>query len=171
MAIKVEPVKKPYKPMTRAGFERLAAEHDELLLQERPKVVQGIATAAAEGDRSENAEYIYGKKRLRELDKRLRYLGQLLKDVQIIDPEKFKGDTVAFGSTVTVRDDHGVEKRYQIVGEGESDHISGSISWQTPVAKALVGKKKGAMVTVERPAGEIELEIIGIEFVAYKPAT
>ena len=85
--------------MTRHGFTELAKEHDELLLVERPKVVQGIAIAAAEGDRSENAEYIYGKKRLRELDKRLRYLGTLLKDVQLIDPATLRGDRVCFGPT------------------------------------------------------------------------
>ncbi len=157
-----------YKPMTRTGFTKLAAEHDELLLVERPKVVQGIATAAAEGDRSENAEYIYGKKRLRELDKRLRYLGQLLKDVKLVDPERLSGDKVAFGSTVVVVDEDGNEKRYQIVGEGESDHIPGSISWQTPVAKALLGKKIGDVVTVSRPAGDIELEITGVEFIVPK---
>ncbi len=78
---------KPKKPMTRKGFEKLAAEHDELLLVERPKVVNGVQIAAAEGDRSENAEYIYGKKRLREIDKRLRYLGGLLKDIKLVDTE------------------------------------------------------------------------------------
>jgi transcription elongation factor GreB len=152
------------KPMTREGFKRLAAEHDELLLVERPKVVLGIQIAAAEGDRSENAEYIYGRKRLRELDKRLRYLGGLLKDVQIVDPDKLGGDRVTFGSTVYVRDETGEEKEYTIVGEGESDHRQGSISWQAPVARALLGKRIGDVILVHRPAGEIELEILALRF-------
>ncbi len=150
--------------MTRRGFELLAKEHDELMLVERPKVVQGIATAAAEGDRSENAEYIYGKKRLRELDKRLRYLGGLLKNVRLVDPEKLVGAKVCFGSTVLVLDQQGKDKRYTIVGEGESDHIPEAISFKAPVAKALLGKKVGDVVVIQVPAGEIELEITGLKF-------
>jgi transcription elongation factor GreB len=152
------------RPMTREGFKKLAAEHDELLLVERPKVVQGIATAAAEGDRSENAEYIYGKKRLRELDKRLRYLSGLLKHVKLVDPERLGGDKVCFGSTVVVRDEEGGEKEYTIVGEGESDHRAASISFKSPVARALTGKRVGDVVVVQRPAGEIELEIVDLKF-------
>ncbi len=150
--------------MTRQGFQAMAKEHDELFLVERPKVVQGIATAAAEGDRSENAEYIYGKKKLRELDKRIQYLGGLLKDVKVVDPANIRGDTVCFGSTVVVLGDDGKEKEYTIVGEGESDYIPGSISEKTPIARALLGKKVGAVVTAWRPAGEIELEITGLKF-------
>lgn len=156
--------KKPKQPLTRKGYAKLAAEHDELLLVERPKVVQGIATAAAEGDRSENAEYIYGKKRLRELDKRLRYLGMLLKDVKIVDPEALAGDRVCFGSTVYVRDENGDEKDYTIVGEGEADHRERSISYKSPVARGLMGKRVGDLVVVQRPAGEIELEILDLKF-------
>jgi transcription elongation factor GreB len=155
---------KPKRPLTRLGYNKLAAERDELLLVERPKVVQGIATAAAEGDRSENAEYIYGKKRLRELDKRLRYLGLLLKDVKIVDPERLSGDRVAFGSTVRVRDEEGNEREYIIVGEGETDFHTGGISYQSPVAKVLIGRRVGDVVLARRPAGEIELEIVGLAF-------
>lgn len=155
---------KPKRPMTRDGFRRLAQEHDELMTVERPKVVKGIQIAAAEGDRSENAEYIYGKKRLRELDKRLRYLGMLLKDVKIVDPEKLSGDRVCFGSTVTIRDEEGLEKEYTIVGEGESDHRAASISFKSPVAKALMGKRVGDVVVAQRPAGEVELEIVDLKF-------
>jgi transcription elongation factor GreB len=156
------------KPLTRLGFKRMAAEHDELLLVERPKIVLGIQIAAAEGDRSENAEYIYGRKRLRELDKRLRYLGSLLKDAQIVDPENLGGERVCFGSTVFVRDEHGVKKQYTIVGEGESETAPkdgpSCISWKAPVAKALLGKRVGDVVLVRRPAGEIELEITDLKF-------
>jgi transcription elongation factor GreB len=153
---------KPKKPMTRKGFEKLAAEHDELLLVERPKVVSGVQIAAAEGDRSENAEYIYGKKRLREIDKRLRYLGGLLKDLKLVDPEYLEGMKVCFGSTVTVTDEEGLSRTYTIVGEGEAD--GNAISWLSPVAKALLGKKVGDVVLVRRPAGEIEFEISDLHF-------
>ncbi len=153
---------KPKKPLTRKGFERLAAEHDELLLVERLKVVNAVQVAAAEGDRSENAEYIYGKKRLREIDKRLRYLGGLLKDIKLVDPEYLEGPKVCFGSTVTVTDENGLARTYTIVGEGEAD--GNAISWLSPVAKALLGKKVGDVVLVRRPAGEIEFEVSDLHF-------
>jgi transcription elongation factor GreB len=156
--------KGPPRLLTKAGFARMAAEHDELLLVERPKVVQGVATAAAEGDRSENAEYIYGKKRLREIDKRLRYLGMLLRDVKIVDPDTLRGDAVCFGSTVTVVDEDGVEKRYTIVGEGEAEWRNHEISYKSPVARALIGKRIGEVITARRPAGEIELEITDLHY-------
>lgn len=157
-----EPVQK--RPLTRAGYARLATEHDELLLVERPKVVLGISIAAAEGDRSENAEYIYGKKRLRELDKRLRYLGFLLKDVKVCDPEYLGGDQVCFGCTVTVVDEDGSEKEYTLVGEGEAEHREAQISYKSPVALALMGKRVGDVVTAYRPAGDMELEIVDLKF-------
>lgn len=150
--------------MTRKGFERLAAEHDQLLLEERPKVVKGVQIAAAEGDRSENAEYIYGKKRLREIDKRLRYLGGLLKDVKLVDPEYLDGDKVCFGSTVTLTDEDGDTRNYTIVGDGEADGSGKEISYLSPVAKAVMGKKVGDVVLVRRPAGEIEFEISDLHF-------
>jgi transcription elongation factor GreB len=149
----------PRRPLTLPGFRALSAEHHELMHVERPKVVAGIATAAAEGDRSENAEYIYGKKRLRELDKRLQYLGTLLKDVDIVDTSSLSGTTVCFGCTVVIEEDGGATKRWTIVGEGESDTHNGTISWKAPMAKALLGKSVGDVVTVERPAGEIEVEL------------
>ena len=157
--------KKLRKPLTKDGHARLAEEHYQLSRVERPKVVDGIATAAAEGDRSENAEYIYGKKRLRELDKRLRYLDYLLKDAQIIDPTNLSGDRVCFGSTVSVLDEEGNKKVWMIVGEGEADYKEGKISWKSPVAKALYGKKVGDLVLTQRPKGEIELEITNLKFV------
>lgn len=152
------------KPLTRPGYQLLADEYERLFRHERPRVVEGIARAAAEGDRSENAEYIYGKKRLRELDKRLRYLSYLLKDAQIIDPATLGGDRVCFGCTVVVCDEEGNEKEWTLVGEGEADYKQGKISWKSPVAKALFGKKVGACVLVQRPAGEASLEITAIKF-------
>jgi transcription elongation factor GreB len=158
----------PRRPMTAAGFKALSAEYNELMNVERPKVVAGVATAAAEGDRSENAEYIYGKKRLREIDKRLQYLGKLLKDVEVVDPSTLRGDTVSFGATVVIEGDDGKRATWTIVGEGEADTRDGTISWKSPMARALLGKKVGDTVTVERPAGEIEVEVVALRFGAAK---
>lgn len=153
------------KPLTLAGYRVLLAEHEQLHKVERPRVVIGVTNAAAEGDRSENAEYIYGKKRLREIDKRLQYLASLLGDVEIVDPSTLSGTKVCFGSTVVLLDDEGENrKKWQIVGEGESDTAKGTISWQSPVARAVLGKEVGDVVTVDRPAGEIELEIAELWF-------
>ena len=150
------------KPLTVEGHGKLADEHHYLAKVERPKVVEGIATAAAEGDRSENAEYIYGKKRLRELDKRIKYLNSLLVDAQIIDPKLVNKSFVSFGTTVHVRDEHDQDHKWMIVGVGEADFDTGKISWKSPVAKAFLGKKVGDFVLVSRPKGEMEFEIIEI---------
>jgi transcription elongation factor GreB len=152
------------RPMTLSGYSKIASEYKQLWDIERPKVVSGIADAAAEGDRSENAEYIYGKKRLRELDKRLRYLTYLLTDVEIIDPSTLSGDVVCFGCTVQIRDENDETKRWTIVGEGESDSRNGTISWKSPLAKALLGKRVGTVVQVELPNGDHEIEITGMFF-------
>ena len=158
------------KPMTLAGFRTLQKEHEALIKVERPVVLQRIADAAAEGDRSENAEYIYGRKRLRELDKRLAYLSTLLGDVEIIDPTTLAGTKVCIGATVVIEEDGGRKNKWQIVGEGESDTALGSISWRSPMARALLGKQVGDVVTVERPAGEVEVEILELWFAARRIA-
>lgn len=150
--------------MTPQGLAHIAAEYDQLLKHERPKVVDGVATAAAEGDRSENAEYIYGKKRLREIDKKLRYLSNLMKDAQTIDPQFIRSDRIEFGATVTILDEEGQEKSWTIVGVGEADVDDKTISWKSPLAKALWGKKIGDVVLLERPKGDIELEVIGLHY-------
>lgn len=152
------------KPMTLQGFRTLQKEHETLTKVERPVVLQRIADAAAEGDRSENAEYIYGRKRLRELDKRLAYLSTLLGDVEIVDPTTLGGAKVCFGATVVIEEEGGKRNKWQIVGEGESDTAHGSISWRSPMARALLGKVVGDVVTVERPAGEVEVEILELWF-------
>jgi len=149
-------------PMTVKGFQKLRDEYEHLSSVERPKVVRGVADAAAEGDRSENAEYIYGKKRLREIDKRLQYLSRLLKDVQVIDPANQKGDKVCFGAKVTVMDEEGQKNEWMIVGDGEADAREGTISWKSPMARALQGKEMGEIVVVERPVGDKEYEISAI---------
>jgi len=155
---------KPTKPMTIEGYLRLAEEYRQLWEVERPKVVQGVADAAAEGDRSENAEYIYGKKRLREIDKRLRYLGGLIKDVELIDRRLLRGEIVCFGATVVVEDDQGKVFSWTLVGEGEADAAKGRISWKAPVGKSLLGKRVGDVVEVNLPKGTREFSILELKF-------
>jgi len=155
------------KPLTMHGQAYLADEHEWLAKTERPNVLTKIANAAAEGDRSENAEYIYGKKRLREIDRRLRYLDRLLTDAQIIDQTKLSGSKVSFGSTVVVEDLDGNSFSWTIVGEGETEFHDLGISWVSPVAKALWGKQLGQLVTIHRPKGDLEVEIIDIKFGVY----
>jgi len=150
--------------LTRAGYERLIAEHTNLSKSERPKVVQGITEAAAEGDLSENAEYTYGKKKLRELDKRIGYLAELLKEPIVVDPATLSGDKVQFGATVVIEDEDGEQKTWTIVGEGEADVKERRISSGAPVAKALIGKTPGDLVEIKRPKGEIEVEIISVTY-------
>ncbi len=149
--------------MTKKGYRILRAEFDELSLKERPKVVKGVTIAAAEGDRSENAEYIYGKKRLREIDKRLQYLSVLLKDPKIVDRSMVSISVVNFGCRVLVKDENEISKSFTIVGRGEADIKDRTISSEAPVAKALLGKAVGDIVEVELERGTIEYEIIKIE--------
>ena len=156
--------KKWTKPMTRPGFKRIAEEHRHLLEDVRPGVVEGIAIAAAEGDRSENAEYVYGKKRLRELDKRLRYLTSLLKDVEVVDIEYLRNDRVDFGATVLIRNEDGVEKSWTIVGVGEAEVERGEISFKSPLAKVLMGKKVGDYAELDLPAGPMEYELLEVSY-------
>ena len=148
--------------LTKKGYSRLRAEFDELSLKERPKVVQGVSNAALKGDRSENAEYIYGKKRLREIDKRLQYLSYLLKNPTIIDSAKVNTEAVSFGCKVVVKDDEGEQKTWTIVGEGEADFKERTISAEAPVARALLGKKVGELVEVELSQGIVVYKIVKI---------
>ncbi len=150
------------KRLTRPGYEQLCNEYTELLKVTRPKVVRGIATAAAEGDRSENAEYIYGKKRLREIDRRLKYLGGLLKDVEIVDSEKLRGAKAQFGSTVEITLDSGEKRRYTLVGEGESNPAEGRININAPVGQAIQHKELGDIIEIPRDGAIIDAEITWI---------
>ena len=149
--------------ITKKGFIKLKSEFDYLSQKERPKTVNGVAVAAAEGDRSENAEYIYGKKKLREIDKRLQYLSKLLKDTIIIDSSKVSTAVVSFGCKVSILDENNNKKTFTIVGEGESDLKDHSISYKAIVAKALLGKKIGEIAEVELQKGLVEYEILSIE--------
>lgn len=148
--------------ITPAGLKQLQVELRKLRDDERPKLLETIAWAASNGDRSENADYIYGKKRLREIEKRLRILMKRLEAAEVVDPTTIATVKVSFGAIVTICDEEGVKAVYQIVGEDEIDAKVGQISWKSPIARALLGKKKGDAVTVHRPSGTIELEIIKI---------
>lgn len=151
--------------ITPEGFEKLRAEYSKLVNEERPKVVETVAWAAGNGDRSENADYIYGKRRLREIDSRLRFLAGRIEKAEVVDPKTLSGKSVLFGATVTLLDEEENEVVYQIVGEDEWDVSKNKISWKSPVAKALLGKKEGDEVLVKKPAGE---EYLTIEAVTYK---
>jgi transcription elongation factor GreB len=155
----------PPNYITPAGFKRMTDELTFLRTKKRPEVVSALADAAAEGDRSENAEYIYRKRQLREIDKRLRFLSKRLDDVRIVDPRSQPHrDRVFFGATVTVEDAEGDEATYRIVGVDETDGAAGDISWQSPVGRALLGKSVGETVTVKWHAGLRELTIAEIDY-------
>jgi transcription elongation factor GreB len=146
--------------ITRQGAQRLHKELLMLLSTERPKVTAEVSAAAAQGDRSENAEYIYGKKRLREIDRRIHFLQRRLDTSTVVDPtEQTDSSRVYFGAQVTLEDEDGGQITYQIVGPDEIDTAGGRISVGSPVGKALLGKRAGETVTVHRPRGEIELTI------------
>lgn len=151
--------------ITPDGARRLSEELGRLRSTERPRIVQEVADAAAQGDRSENAEYIYGKKKLREIDRRMHYLTKRLESAVVVDPKAQKGDKIYFGATVDVIDEEDRRSAYRIVGEDEIDSKAGAISWRSPVGHALLGKRVGDVVVVQRPAGAIELEIVKISYV------
>jgi len=150
--------------VTPTGLKKLKDEYHHLMHVERPKIVETVAWAASNGDRSENADYIYGKRRLREIDSRVRFLSGRIEKAEVVDPLKLTGDKVVFAATVTVEDEEGEEKIFQIVGEDEWDIQSHKISWKSPVAKALLGKKVDDEVTVKKPNGEEILIILKVEF-------
>ncbi|GIL18848.1 MAG: transcription elongation factor GreB [Oligoflexia bacterium] len=150
--------------ITPVGFQKLKDEYHHLLHVDRPKVVETVAWAAGNGDRSENADYIYGKRRLREIDSRLRFLTGRLEKAFIVDPKTLSGDKVVFGATITVLNEDEEEITYQIVGEDEWDIKLSKISWKSPVARALLGKKVGDEVIVKKPQGEEVLTIQAVEF-------
>jgi transcription elongation factor GreB len=150
--------------LTPEGAKKLQAELSQLLNVDRAKVVQEVAEAAAQGDRSENAEYIYGKKRLREIDRRIRFITKRL-DAAVVVKQEGSHDEVRFGATVDVEDENGKKSSYLILGPDEASPTNGSISFQSPLGRALMKRKVGDVVSVVRPAGEIEIEIKAIRYV------
>ncbi|MES2965513.1 MAG: transcription elongation factor GreB [Bdellovibrionota bacterium] len=150
--------------ITSKGLDRLKAELHELLTGERPKLVETIAWAASNGDRSENADYIYGKRRLREIDKRVRFLHRRLDSAEVVDPTLQKGKKILFGATVTVVGDDESERTYKIVGVDEADAKAGKVSWISPVGQALLQATEGDAVTLKTPRGDEELEVLRVEY-------
>lgn len=151
--------------MTPRGHALLQAEFDHLLRTERPQVVEIVSWAASNGDRSENGDYIYGKRRLREIDRRLRYLTKRLDTAEVVHPEtQLNLEQVFFGATVTVADESGAEQTYQIVGVDEADPAHGLVNWVSPLARALLKAREGDLVRFHTPAGLREVEIISVRY-------
>jgi len=152
----------PKNYITPRGYKRLKDEHHWLRLVERAVVVEEVAYAASLGDRSENAEYIYGKKRLREIDRRLRWLHKRLAAAEIVEPSQDRGQVVFFGATVTVAYPDGTEKVFELVGEDEIESELGRISWRSPIGQALMRKKEGDAVRFQHLAERTTLEILEV---------
>ena len=153
--------------MTPSGAEQLRAELKDILYKKRPETVKRVSDAAAEGDRSENAEYIYGKRHLRKMDSRIQFLTKRIENAEIVDPVA-QGDVangrVVFGATVTVEDEEGEEKVYSIVGEDEYNGAKGLVSWKSPIGMALMKKEEGDVAVVQTPNGKKELEIVSVAY-------
>ena len=151
--------------ITPAGFARLKNEALHLLDRERPDLVKVVAWAASNGDRSENADYLYGKRRLREIDRRIRFLTRRLDAAEVIDPTaRQETDRVFFGATVTLADERGKESTYTIVGIDETDVSRGRISWISPLARALLKRQEGDQFVFKAPGGDQLLEIVRVEY-------
>ncbi|HEV3009871.1 MAG TPA: transcription elongation factor GreB [Burkholderiales bacterium] len=149
--------------ITPTGYARLEAELRRLVELERPEVVKTVAWAASLGDRSENADYIYGKRRLREIDRRIRFLIKRLESAHIVQSAGRDSDQIFFGATVKLKSESG-EKTVTIVGVDEVDPANGRVSWVSPIAKALLKAREGETVTLRSPAGEEQLEILEVSY-------
>lgn len=151
--------------ITPAGYQRLRDELDQLWKEERPVLVQTITWAASNGDRSENGDYIYGKKRLREIDRRIRFLSKRLDNAEVVDPAlRGECEQVFFGATVTVCGQDGATRTYSIVGVDEADAGRGLISWVSPLARALLKARAGDVVALLIPGGVEELEVVEVAY-------
>jgi transcription elongation factor GreB len=150
--------------ITPDGFARIRAEYERLFASDRPQLVETIAWAAANGDRSENGDYIYGRKKLREIDRRLGYLAKVMKAAKIVDPASQSTDQVRFGATVELADEDDARRTLTIVGDDEADAGAGRIGWSSPLARAIVGARVGDERLVRLPAGEKNYEVIAIRY-------
>ncbi|HKP34867.1 MAG TPA: transcription elongation factor GreB [Sphingomicrobium sp.] len=151
--------------ITAEGLSRIRREYDELFGVERPKIVEVVSWAASLGDRSENADYLYGKKRLREIDRRLSHLSRIMKAAKVVDPAAhISRDQVRFGATVELADENDNRRTVTIVGDDETDAAQGRIGWSAPLARALIGGHVGDERIVRLPAGEKSYEILAIAY-------
>ena len=156
---------RPPRFITPDGIARIRAEYEELIGTERPKLVETISWAAANGDRSENGDYIYGRKRLRELDRRLSHLSRIMKAAKVVDPATQEArDQVRFGATVELADEEDERRTLTIVGDDEADAAVGRIGWSAPLSRALIGARVGDERIVRLPAGEKSYEVMEIRY-------
>lgn len=151
--------------ITPAGYARLRAELLDLIDNERPRVVEVVHWAASNGDRSENGDYLYGKKRLREIDRRIRFLTRRLEIAEVTDPSVHHGkDQVFFGATVTYAEQDGTERTVTILGIDESDSLQGEVSWVSPIARTLLKSHVGDVLRLVTPSGVVEIEVLGVRY-------
>jgi transcription elongation factor GreB len=151
--------------ITPEGLKRIRQEYDELFGVERPKIVETVSWAASLGDRSENADYLYGKRRLREIDRRLAHLARIMKAAKVVDPAmQSSRDEVRFGATVEIADEDDNRRTFTIVGDDETEAAAGRIGWSAPLARAVIGAKVGDERIVRLPVGEKSYEIIAISY-------
>ena len=151
--------------ITPEGLARIRSEYHELFGVERPKIVETVSWAASLGDRSENADYIYGKRRLREIDRRLAHLARIMKDAKVVDPARQEArDQVRFGATVELADEDDNRRNLTLVGDDEADATAGRIGWSAPLARALIGARVGDERIVRLPAGEKSYEVLAISY-------
>jgi transcription elongation factor GreB len=148
--------------ITPEGFRRLSEEHWDIWTVQRPRIVAEVEAAAAMGDRSENAEYIYGKRKLRELDRRLRFLSERMDALTVVEPRRDRTGRAFFGAWVTVEHEDGAARTYRLVGADEFDLARGLLSVDSPVGRALLGKRAGDLVTVLRPSGPAEVSVVAV---------
>jgi len=150
--------------ITATGYRGLTDEYDWLFKSERPRITAEVAYAASLGDRSENASYIYGKKRLREIDRRMRFLRNRIESVEVVDSQDIAGPRVRFGARVLVADDEGVETTYLLVGVDETDVKQGRISYKAPIGRAFIGKEAGDEALIRAPGGQRTVEILEVDY-------
>jgi len=160
----LSPISSPY--ITPEGYARLKDEYHQLFNVRRPEVVRALSAAAAEGDRSENAEYIYRKKELREIDRRVRYLQVRIPDLKVVDTKPADAKRVFFGAWVELANERGEMKTYRIVGADETDASKGLISVDSPLARALLRRAEGDTVVAQLPGGESQIEIVSVTYVS-----
>lgn len=159
----------PRRYITPDGFRRLADEHARIWSVERPRIVAEVEAAAALGDRSENAEYVYGKRKLRELDRRLRFLSERMDALTVVEPRPDPRGRAYFGAWVTVEGEDGEERTWRLVGPDEFDVQAGLLSVEAPLGRALLGKREGDTVVVSRPAGRAEVTVVGVRWTRAGP--
>jgi transcription elongation factor GreB len=151
--------------ITAEGLARIRDEYQQLFSQDRPKLVETISWAAANGDRSENGDYIYGRKKLREIDRRLSHLARIMKAAKVVDPaQQSERDRVRFGATVELADEDDARRTLMIVGDDEADASAGRIGWSAPLARALVGAKVGDERVVRLPSGEKSYVVVAVTY-------